>query len=107
MITVRVNSVSSGSGYPRIVYNSRHERMGDAMVLNGTRGEPTRFEKNKRGKEKERSEKNSKIGRGGGDGGEGTSIQVQYPSFVETIQFKDSAKDSARLVRLGSVREGI
>ena len=66
MITVRVNSVSSGSGYPRIVYNSRHERMGDAMVLNGARGEPNRFEKNNRGKEKERSEKIPKLGEGGG-----------------------------------------
>ena len=34
MIKVRVTSVSFGSGYPRIVYNSRHERMGyaDAMI---------------------------------------------------------------------------
>ena len=70
MITVRVNSVSSGSGYPRIGYNSRHERMGDAMVLNGARGEPNRFEKNNRGKEKERSEKIPKLGEGGGATGE-------------------------------------
>ena len=69
MITVRVNSVSSGSGYPRIVYNSRHERMGDAMILNGARGEPNRFEKNNRAKERERererSEEISKLGVGG------------------------------------------
>ena len=37
MIKVRVTSVSFGSGYPRIVYNSRHERMGDAMVWNNAR----------------------------------------------------------------------
>ena len=38
MIKVRVTSVSFGSGYPRIVYNSRHERMGDAMVWNNEGG---------------------------------------------------------------------
>ena len=37
MIKVRVTFVSFGSGYPRIVYNSRHERMGDAMVWNNAR----------------------------------------------------------------------
>ena len=40
--------------------------MGDAMVLNGARGAPTRFEKNKRGREKERSETIPKLGEGGG-----------------------------------------
>ena len=54
MIKVRVASVSLGSGYPRIVYNSRHERMGDAMVRRDARGEPTRFERDKR-KEREKS----------------------------------------------------
>ena len=54
MIKVRVTSVSLGSGYPRIVYNSRHERMGDAMVGRDARGEPTRFERDKR-KEREKS----------------------------------------------------
>ena len=45
MITVRVNSTSSGSGYPRNVYNARHERMGDAMGLNDARAEPKKFRK--------------------------------------------------------------
>ena len=40
MITVRINSTSSGSGYPRKVYNARHERMGDVMGLNGAGVEP-------------------------------------------------------------------
>ena len=54
MIKVRVTSVSLGSGYPRIVYNSRHERLGDAMVWSDARGAPTRFERNKRERERER-----------------------------------------------------
>ena len=106
MITVRVNSTSSGSGYPRIVYNSRHERMGDAMILNDARGEPNRFEKTQQREREREKQKKFKLG-AGGEGGKGTSDQVQYPSFVETRQFKDSAKDSARILRLGSVEEGI
>ena len=31
MITARVNSASSGSGYPKKVYKARHDRIGDAM----------------------------------------------------------------------------
>ena len=65
MITVRVNSTSSGSGYPRNVYNARHERMGDAMGLNDAREVPEKLRKHNRRKEIERSENNFKLGAGG------------------------------------------
>ena len=64
MITVRVNSTSSGSGYPRNVYNARHERMGEAMGLNDAREVPGNLRKHDRRKERKRSEEIHKV-RGG------------------------------------------
>ena len=64
MITVRVNSTSSGSGYPRNVYNARHERMGDAMGLNDAREVLEKLRKHDRRKERKRNEKNFKVGGG-------------------------------------------
>ena len=68
MITVRVNSTSSGSGYPRNVYNARHERMGDAMGLNDAREVPGNLRKHDRRKERKRNEKNYKVGWEGNKG---------------------------------------
>ena len=64
MITVRVNSTSSGSGYPRNVYNERHERMGEAMGLSDAREVFGNLRRHDRRKERKRSEEIHKV-RGG------------------------------------------
>ena len=107
MITVRVNSTSSGSGYPRNVYNARHERMGDAMGLNDAREVPKKLRKNTTEGKRERETKTNSKWEGGGKEGKVTTDQVQYPGFVETRKFRNSAKGAARIVRLGYVEEGI
>ena len=107
MITVRVNSTSSGSGYPRNVYNARHERMGDAMGLNDARVEPKKLRKHDRRKKRERETKTNLKWEGGVKERKVTKDQVQSPGFMETRKFRNSAKDAASVVRLGSVGEGI
>ena len=44
MITARVNSASSGSGYPKRLYRTLHDRIGDAMGLSSATFEPYIFE---------------------------------------------------------------
>ena len=44
MITARVNSASSGSGYPKRLYRALHDRIGDAMELSSATFEPYIFE---------------------------------------------------------------
>jgi hypothetical protein len=80
--------------------------MGDAMAVNDARVERKKFRKHDRRKERKRNEKKFKVG-GGGEEGKGTKDQVQYPGFVETRKFRNSAKNAASVVRLGSVGEGI
>ena len=104
MITVRFTSTSSGSGYPRKVYNARLDRMGDVMGLNGARVEPKKMRKHNRRKERKRNENKIKMGWGGE--GNGTKDQVQYPGFVETRKYRNSAKKRGKRSEIGIRRGG-
>ena len=105
MITVRVNSTSSGSGYPRKVYNARHERMGDVMGLNGARVEPKTLRKHNRRKEGEKQKQLKWEGEGEKGMERRTRFSIQVLWKRENTE--TPPKNAASVVRLGSVGEGI